>query len=88
MDILFVISGEDGSLLRFRQHGRRLPERLPALPPEGDLSPATETVPAPSLPQRSHQVCVLLNVWLSVCVCVCAHLIHHNLLLFSEAGDH
>lgn len=57
---LFVNPGEDGSVLRFRQHGGRQPERLPALPAEGDLLPATETIPAPPLPQRSHQVCVNL----------------------------
>ncbi len=58
----FVIPDEDGSVLRFRQHGGRQLERLPALPAEGDRLPATETIPAPPLPQRSHQVCV--------CVCV------------------
>lgn len=63
-----VISGEDGSVLRFRQHGGRQPERLPALPAEGDLLPAPETIPAPALPQRSHQVCV--QGFICVCECV------------------
>lgn len=59
--VKFVISGEDGSVLRFRQHGGRQPERLPALHAEGDLLPATETIPAAALPQRSYQVCVFMG---------------------------
>lgn len=60
-----VIPGEDGGVLRFRRHGGRQPERLPALPAEGDLLPAAETIPAPALPQRGHQVCVRPCVFLA-----------------------
>ena len=52
-----MFSGEDGSVLCFRQHGRRQPERLPALPAQRDHLPAKKTIPASTLPQRSHQVC-------------------------------
>lgn len=53
-----VIPGEDGGVLRFGRHGGRQPERLPALPAEGDQLAAAETIPAPALPQGGHQVCV------------------------------
>lgn len=53
-----MIPGEDGGVLRFRQHGGRRPQRLPALPAEGDLLPAAEAVPAAALPEGRHQVAV------------------------------
>lgn len=67
---VFATPGEDGSVLRSGQHGGRQPERLPALPAEGDLLPAPETIPAPPLPQRSHQVCLNLCVFIWFCFSV------------------
>lgn len=55
-----MIAGEDGSVLCFRQPGSGQLERLPALPAEGNLLPAAETIPAPALPQGGHQVCVCI----------------------------
>lgn len=59
-----MIPGEDGGVLRFRQHGGRQPKQLSALPVEGDLLPAAETIPAPALPQGGHQVCVFISLFL------------------------
>lgn len=64
---LNVTAGEDGGVLCAGRRVGREPERLPALPAEGDLLSATKAVSAPQLPQRGHQVglsvplCVLLG---------------------------